>query len=353
MDEDQTLGSWRSTLGTVLTRVVVPLWVLMGAVFKLYERSPSNLPSGIVKAAKVNDVDLHILLAVLISLEFLAAAVMILVPRLSRFAAIFMLSTFCAVLVNEMRLGNFTDCGCLGDISIAPWQMLLIDASLLVGVIMLRPSKRVQQSSSTFTRLGPVAAAVAFVIGSIASFGLILPERSPRVIDTNNPPGLSTTNVGANPTPSDPTVNPRPLAVASSYYIKPSADALVGKPWRELELFQYMPKWPAIADTGKHYVVFYSRTCEHCEHMFWDQLGMASDPTPMDAPLTTIEIPDSKTVLTSDHAWALPPDVKFEMLSLPLGCDWIITPPLALTIEDGKVTCAVEGDGYEACLGPM
>jgi hypothetical protein len=347
--------NWQSQLGTIITRIVVPLWVLTGALFKLYERSPSNLPSGIVKAARANDVDLHVLLAVLISLEFLAAAVMIFVPKLSRLAAIFMLSAFCAVLVNEMRIGNFTSCGCLGDIPLKPWHMLLIDGSLLVAAIIFRPSSsRANQPESTLTRLGPLAAVLAFVAGSVASFGLILPERStPLVAENNDPTRPSTTNIDKPPQPVDPTVNPKPLAVPSSYYIKPSAEVFVGKHWREIDLFQIMPKWPAIADTGKHYIVFYSRTCEHCEHMFWDQLGIASDPTPMDAPVTTIEIPDSKTLLTAGHAWALPPDIKFEMLALPLGCDWIITPPLALTIEDGKVTCAVEGEGYEACLGDV
>jgi hypothetical protein len=79
--------------------------------------------------------------------------------------------------------------------------------------------------------------------------------------------------------------------------------------------------------------------------MFWDHLL-----NPLDAPVTAIEIPESETVLTSTRGWTMP-QTPCELMSLPLGCQWTITPPLALTIEDGKVTCAVEGEGFEPCLG--
>ena len=45
-----------------------------------------------------------------------------------------------------------------------------------------------------------------------------------------------------------------------------------------------MPNWPSGLDDAKRYVVFYSRTCEHCEAMFLDDLLI-----PLDAPITAIE----------------------------------------------------------------
>ena len=326
-------------IGVILARAVVPAWVLTGAVFKLAERNPANLPQGIREIARGAAIDLHILLAVLISLEILAAAVMMFIPRLSRAAAAFMLSVFCLVLLNEMRIGNFTSCGCLGDIPIKPWQMLTIDGLLLVGVITLgwRRSPGVQRAVG---RIGFAAAAVMFIAGSAASFGLILPERAAPIakVDPANPlrPDVTPT--------ADPTVNPNPQPVPPSYYIRPSADAWVGQGWRDIDLFQVMPKWPKIAPTGTHIVVFYSRTCEHCEAMFLDHLSGE-----LETPVTAIEIPISKTEMHDDHAWEMP-QTKCELMELPLGCQWIITPPLALTIVDGKVTCAVEGQGFEACL---
>lgn len=131
----QPTGSTPLRIGQVLTRIVVPLWVLAGATFKLVERSPENLPSQIWKTAAGWHIDLFQLLAVLIALEIAIAAVMIFLPRLSRIAAIFMLGVFCLVLLNEMRVGNVTSCGCFGKIPMPPWVMLIIDGSLLLAVL--------------------------------------------------------------------------------------------------------------------------------------------------------------------------------------------------------------------------
>ncbi len=60
-----------SRVGMALTRVVVPLWVLSGAVFKLREPTPTNLPSSFVSAAKDWNIDLGLMLSTLIGLEFL------------------------------------------------------------------------------------------------------------------------------------------------------------------------------------------------------------------------------------------------------------------------------------------
>src|SRR5262245_7833377 len=127
----QTSG-W-SKAGIVLTRIVVPLWVLAGAAFKLYERTPSNLPVVILQGAKKAGVDdLGMLLRTLIGLEFFAVAVMMLVPRLSRAMAIFMLSCFCAILLGDIAM-KASHCGCFGSLPIKPWQMLIVDGSLLLA----------------------------------------------------------------------------------------------------------------------------------------------------------------------------------------------------------------------------
>jgi hypothetical protein len=108
-----------------------------------------------------------------------------------------------------------------------------------------------------------------------------------------------------------------------------------------------MRRWPRGLDQGKHYVVFYSRTCEHCEKMFKDHFM-----TGLDAPVAAVQIPFSRDVMTGEDAWTVPPLApSVELLELPLGCNYIVTPPLALTIIDGTVTCAVESEGFEKCLG--
>ena len=171
------------------------------------------------------------------------------------------------------------------------------------------------------------------------------PQDEPEIAIVHNDGQAATVEQAPVP-PADPQVNPRPMAVPSSWYIKTNAQQeFEGKKWRDIELFQMMRRWPKDLDQGRHYVVFYRRDCEHCEAMFLDHLLI-----PLDAPVAAVQIPHSKTELMPPSPWNMPA-TPCEMLELPLGCNWIITPPLAFTIENGTVICAVEGDGYEQCLG--
>lgn len=342
---DKGKGSLFNTIGLALTRIVVPLWILAGAVFKLYDRTPQNLPSGIRAVARMWSIDLELLMRSLIGLELFAAAAMVLVPRVARPMAIFMLSCFCAILIWEMARAS-TKCGCFGDLPIQPWQMLLIDGSLLAGVIVFRyrPSTPAEEAPKGGLR-SILATALLLVAGLGVAFAV------------PNPPAREQVQNGGdeeNGTRSaDPTINPAPMAVPATWYIKEAIDGQqitgwIGKPWRQLDLFRLMARWPKDMDEGKRYVVFYSRTCEHCETMFYDDLT-----GPLDAAVVAVEIPFDRTQRHGPGAWSLPwqgPPPTVEMLELPLGCSYVVTPPIALTIENGLVTCAVEGD-HKACLG--
>ena len=124
--------------GCFLTRILVPLWILTGATFKLFAQTPSTLPLyTILNPAKDRGIDLGILLNMLIGLEFLAIGVIVFMPRLSRLMAGFMLGSFVLILTNELFQGA-ESCGCLGGkITIHPGVMMGIDGILLLGVILL------------------------------------------------------------------------------------------------------------------------------------------------------------------------------------------------------------------------
>ncbi len=383
----QSNGSIPALLGTLLSRVIVPLWVLAGAVLKLSHGEPDNLPKGIWQPAYQAGLDLDWLLATLISLEFMLVAVMVFIARLARPAAVFTLSVFCLVLLNELRIGNFTSCGCLGNVPMKPWQMLVIDGTLLAGVIACWIMDRRPQLTWKY---GPIAASVATLACATLSFSLILagpavspvpdgnevaandrsdatehaaprdenasegvpqsdtgpePTDTPPPADDAQPAAARSRNNAAVPpaTATDPRRNPAPRQAPSNWF-PDNVSAWVGKPWREIDLFQFMPIWPSDMDGPKRYVVFYSRTCEHCEEMFHFDLIV-----PLDAPVTAIEIPTSRTQLTASNAWPLP-ETDCELMALPLGTTWLMTPPLALRIENGIVTCATEGD-HKSCLG--
>ena len=327
----------QAKLGQILSRVLVPGWVLTGALFKLYETSPRLLPrETILKVADNLGIDLYVLLAVLIGLEFFAIAVMLCIAKLARPMAIFLLSVFCLILLGEMALGNLSSCGCLGANSPPPWVMLLIDGGLLFGVIVFNPSPLIPAQPA---RWPLIPAAAVTVGGFLLSFLTVLPAG--RAIDvpvTPVPPipahGSGPVNVNVVP----------PVTRPPGFWFKSDVTDWVGKPWTEVDLFSFMDPKPSGLDSGKRYVVFYNRTCDHCEDMFRDDL---TDPQ-LAAMVTAIEIPASKTQLTSPNAWVMPMN-GCELLALPVGCDWIITSPLTLRIVDGVVECATEG-GHEECM---
>ena len=328
-------------VGVILSRVVVPGWVLAGAVFKLVEASPRTLPrETILNVADSLGLDLYVLLATLIAIELVAVALMLTLAWLARPVAIFMLSVFCLVLIGEMMQGNVTSCGCLGAYSPPPWIMLAIDGTLLLGVLVFDPATLALAAP---TRTPAVMAVLLSLVGIVTSYGIVIPAGRP--LDAEPPPAGAEGGTSVQPAaPTDPTVNPTPAAVPG-YWFAADVESWVGKPWRKIELFFHMKRWPRDLDRGKRYVTFYSRTCDHCEEMFYADLV---DPA-LGSMVTAVEVPDSKTRLTSPDAWPLP-ETECELLALPLGCDWILTSPLTLTIEDGTVTCATEGDHRE-CMG--
>ncbi len=229
-----------------------------------------------------------------------------------------------------MAQGNIKSSGCFGSNSPPPWAILIIDGGLLFGVLFLKPPPK----SAVQPTRWPVPAAFALtLIGFATSFAVVIPAG--RAPDQTN--GPEQTNNG------DPQVNPDPKALPG-YWFANDLDARIDQPWREIELFTFMPRWPSKMDSGTRYVVFYRRTCEHCQEMFENDL---TDPA-LAAKVTAIEVPEEKNLLRPDHAWFMP-ETDCELMDLPLGCDWIIQTPWALRIENGIVTCATEGD-HQQCM---
>ena len=324
------VGSVRGKVGTVLCRGIVPVWILTGAVFKLLSGTPATLPQLFQSTARELGIAMDPLLYTLIALELFAVGVMLLIGRFARLMAGFMLGSFCLILIGEM-INNAESCGCFGGtIEIKPWQMLVIDGALLLGVVFLGTG-RAKAKGQTLGKPA-VVAFVLLLLGFGVSFAgkfLLHPPTEQEVIQNGG-------NV-------DPTINPNPLPLPSNWYFD-DIGSLVGKPWRELEVFQLMPRWPKDMDSEKRIVVFYSRTCDHCEEMFMYDL---TDPT-LASKVTAIQMPESTNVLMPENPWEMP-ETACELMELPLGCSWIISPPATIRIENGIVTCAVEGD-HKQCM---
>lgn len=352
----------KSQISTILCRIVVPAWVATGAIVKLMEATPKLLPEKtILEFGKMLDQNLNFdllnFLGLIIAIEFVCIIVMILLQKYARATAIFILSVFCIVLIGEMVQGNITKCGCFGGFSPPPWAMLIADGGLLLGILFLKPINKTAVKSPRWQM--PLAIILSIATAAL-SFGVMInvgraPEIDPKPIDgtgtdtdtgTDNPDSANVDN-GETPDPPEPAdnINPNPIPLKAMWYLK-SEEQLIGMPWRQVEIFQFMPIWPSNMDEGEHFVVFYSRTCEHCQEMFDLDL---SDPQ-LGSIVTAIELPTAKNLMRpEENAWPMP-STECELLSLPLGCDWVITPPMTFRIEDGIITCVKEG-GHSECMG--
>ncbi len=87
----------RERLGWVILRVLVPAWLVTGAVFKLLENTPSSLPEPVIKIAGSLGLDLSFVLHYSVAVELVVAGVILFLPRLARAAAILLLGFFAVV----------------------------------------------------------------------------------------------------------------------------------------------------------------------------------------------------------------------------------------------------------------
>jgi hypothetical protein len=325
-------------LGFALVRVIVPLWVLAGAGFKLVEGTSKNLPRSIISVAGQININLDWLLATLIALEIIAAGIMIFVGRWARPVAVAMLSMFCLILIAEVSRGE-KSCGCFGSITIPPIAMLAIDGTLLLGCVLIgRGLLRGRETTARVPRGSAIAASLWSIAGAALSFSMLASWiNQPDAVIENNDQPIKTADSGHQPANNGATQRDRVPQPLPSYYL-PDCASWVGKKWSEIDLAQYMKQWPADVESGKRYIVFYQGTCEHCHELLESHFsGELSIPT------TAIRIPEKRDgfELRGTHPM---PCSKCEMLQLPTGCDWVITTPILVALENGVVICAKEGD---------
>ncbi len=327
-------------IGFALARVIVPLWVMAGATVKLIERTPANLPNFFfVQPAREAGVDLGILLHTLIGLEFFAVAVMLLVPRLAREMAIFMLSSFVLILIYEMVKGA-QSCGCFGTVPIPPPVMLGIDGTLLLAVILLAPAKQAGpiMGKRVLTALGVT------VIGFAVSFGM-MQSSEPAPAPDNGAANTAANGNGGTPAPAvaDCSLPPAQIALPNFWYAE-DIETWPGQCWNQLKVFQVIRSLnaniPADIAEGEKIVVLYLRDCDHCEEMFHTYFTGA-----LNVPVIAYEMP------TENRPWAMPQNQTAEIVTLGGKPNfWIVTTPLVIRLKDGKVVGAAEGEGYEPLL---
>jgi hypothetical protein len=335
-------GPLAARISFILCRIVVPLWILSGALFKLIEGDPRNLPQGLRQILiKPDGTDPDLILLILIALEFLAVGVMLFLPRAARLMATFMLGCFCLILLNELRIGNVTSCGCFGSLTIPPWAILIVDGLLLTGVVLFEPAKSEKPFVSLFGLAG--AGAWTAVLAIVAGVMLLGGNGG----SSTNPPAPNGDSNQTPPVAVDPN---GPGQIPTTYVMaeQTQIDSWPGRKWTDISMARYMPSWPDPNFAGKWYVIFYSPTCEHCQALLNENFVL--DPP---VPTILVAVPESKDAI-DPRSWDVMAYCRecVREMTLPHGEHWLVDFPIVVAVEDNVVQCAkgrVEATG-DNCL---
>lgn len=190
--------------------------------------------------------------------------------------------------------------------------MFLLDGALLLGVVFLRPNRNPQAGWR------PIASLVCVLVGLGLAFGRPNPVIRIEPVSTTSTAG-TTAVAAATPTALDP------------FYVTEFAD-WVGRPFFDQPLAALLAERPETMTTGRSHAVFYRADCEHCHRLLDDFFS-----GPLEAPVLAIEVPDTEDA-TAMH---MPCD-ECTLASLPEGPQYIISTPVLLTLEDGRVLAVCE-----------
>jgi hypothetical protein len=333
-----------SLAGTILCRIVVPLWLLAGAVFKLMELDWKLLPppvrsaSGTIGELLGQDPEmwLDFSMRFIIGSEIALAVIMLASARLARPIAIFVLSLFVLILVIVLGQGYDAktglsslfagDCGCFGSSGPPPIIMLAIDGVLLALTIYLRPRRR--RSGS----IHPGFFALC-LLGFVPAFAV--PERT---LENSDGMSESTTAVDEKGWLLPPTT------LKPNYF--PQFKDWLGKPLKDQELAQLLPRpLPAGIAEGDQLVIFYRGDCDHCQEMF---LTYFSAPE-LETPVLAVDVMDYDVSGSLEFYCE-----ACDLAELPTGPSYLIQTPVVLRLKNGIITCVGDGassdEEIESCI---
>jgi hypothetical protein len=305
----------------LLTRFIVPAWILAGAVSKLLENSPAKLPVALIKVSGALGIDLGYLFHMAVGVELAAVGVMIVAPSLSPLIAAGLLLLFFPILVGDLFLGA-SSCGCFGSVQVHPDITLSVEAALLVAVFVAAHFVRWRWLPGRIDGWRVVVALAWTVTAFAVAFGYPLAQAR-----ADSPPA---TAPGATPAAPSPAGAP----AVPAYYL-PDYGSWMGKPWKDLDLARWV-KGRVSTGPGVRYVILYRKDCEHCHELLATKFAGE-----LPYPTTVIAVPE-KAGFPQD---VLPmPCTQCSQAELPSGCDWFFKTPVVIRLEDGIVSCAQEVD---------
>ncbi len=355
-----------SILGSLVCRVLVPVWVAAGAAFKLGSLNPNVLPKPVMESVKeMADLFgvsfgtfLPLAFRSMIAVELICVGFMLFAPRLARLVAASLLLLFIAILVVDItwviRSSSFASkgmrallepCGCFGAWSPPSIVTFAIDAVLLAGVCMFKQGP-IARATPKWPVSG-IATVASIVVGTGLAFGvpdkkITAPSPEAGANGTQEPVIEPAPPGDAPPSPppaQQPTPPPAPPAAEAQATPWPAAPAKLEKTYWIAEkkavgqrldslptALQISRPMPEKINQGRWHLIFYRKDCDHCFEVM--NKHFAGD---LPAPMLAIEVPDSK-----NKPFPMPCK-KCEQHTLPKGPDYVINTPLIITVQDGVI----------------
>ena len=294
----------RSFLGPWAVRAAA-LWILAGALFKLFLGSPNDLPPVVKQTVpELLGVSATLVFKLAIATELSIAVPALLRPRLVWPFVAALLAVFCSILV-PLALSGAASCGCFGSkVTIPPWGMFVLDGTLLLVLLATKP-----------WRAAPARRPLWLPIATALVAAWILPFMTAPSAQAPSPAGGE---LGAREWPR---------------FVEWHPMEWVGQPLREsgLAAFLDVDLYPQDATW-----VLYSPTCEHCAAY----LRRVASEYELDPKLYVL------VQLPGDPDAAPEVDLKppGEEAPLPTQTAYVITPPWVLEVVGGLVQSALHPD---------
>lgn len=299
--QEQSSGS-RSSFAAVVVRLA-GLWILAGAVAKLFLGTPKDLPEQVRQLTPFGlDLTFHLVIAVELAIVCLAW----LKPRLAWPVVLALFAFFDFILVSQLMAGA-ESCGCFGaTIKVSPWVMLGVDSVLLVSLLASRPWSSIA---------GPGLPIAALGAGVVVSFAL------PWVIIQS--PTATTTTDGQGPR-----------------YVIWEPEKWLNRSIYEIEDLTRWIKPEAFPTDGR--VVIWRQGCEHCAA----HLRVIAEKDDQTQPILLVQIRDD--MKDGRAVDLMPQGAHVTTAELPENQEVVLQTPWELRIEGGMVTAALDEEHAKA-----
>ncbi len=285
-------------LAAPVTRLVA-LWILFGAVFKLLQGTPADLP------AVLRDLPVRtaLLFQVVVGVELVVGIMALLRPSRGWIPGALLLGTFLVVLAMQVADGA-ASCGCFGaTITIPPAVMLGVDGGLVVLLLLTRPWRL-----PPGRREAPWLAVLLVALLSLAG---------PLMLDREARPGEAGTTSGL------------------KRWVDLELESAVGRKLSATKLWPWLTEDQRIDDG---LLVIWRASCEVCA----EHLTMLADDEEGERDVVLLELPKER----DDEERAvdrMPNGAWVQEAPLPDTVTWLVTPPVDIVVKDGIVTAVVEG----------